>query len=67
MEVFLIIIAVNSKNPEDIPGKVSIKLSSIEECLKVKETVDYKLKFKQFIIESKCIESQSSQITLELK
>jgi hypothetical protein len=67
MEIFLIIIAVNANNPEDIPGKVSIKLSSIEECIKAKETIDYKLKFKQFIIESKCIESQSSQITLELK
>lgn len=54
MEAILIIIAVHSNNPKDIPGRLELKLPSIEVCEKVKDTIVYELKFKQFVLESKC-------------
>lgn len=59
MEAILIIIAVHSKNPNDIPGRLEIRLPSMEVCEKVKESIVYELKFKQFVLESRC-EKRSS-------
>lgn len=55
MEIILLILAVHSKDPSDIPGRVQLSFSSIEECEKAKNTLSYELKFKQFILEAKCV------------
>lgn len=54
MEAILIIIAVHSNDPKDIPGQVWILFPSMQQCEKARETIEYQLKFKQFIVESKC-------------
>jgi len=54
MEAILIILAVHSKNPNDIPGRLEISFPSIESCERAKETIKYDLKFKQFILDAKC-------------
>ena len=54
MEAILIIIAVHTKDPKDIPAKVWFEFPSIQECEKVKNTMQFDFKFKQFIAEVKC-------------
>lgn len=54
MEAILIILAVHSKNPNDIPGRLELTFSSMQECERAKETIKYDLKFKQFILDAKC-------------
>ena len=67
MKALLLILAVNSINADDIPGRVSLEFPSMQQCIDAKETINYNLKFKQFIIESKCIELQSSPTISEIK
>jgi hypothetical protein len=55
MEVILLILAVHSKNQNDIPGRLELTFSSLEHCETVRQTIKYDLKFKQFILDSKCI------------
>lgn len=55
MEAILIIIAVHSKNTNDIPGRLEIAFDSIEECERARSTINYELKFKQFIVQSQCV------------
>lgn len=54
MEAILIIIAVHANDPNDIPGTIKLSFPSIVQCEKARETLEYNLKFKQFIVESKC-------------
>lgn len=55
MEAILIILAVHSKNPNDIPGKLEITFPSVEQCENAKNSIKYDLKFKQFILDAKCL------------
>jgi len=53
----LIILAVHINNPEDIPGRVTIKFETEQQCLKAKETLQYKLKFDSFKVTTECKKS----------
>jgi hypothetical protein len=53
----LLILAVHIHNTEDIPGRVSLKFDTEQQCLKAKETMSYKLKFDNFKVISECRKS----------
>ena len=50
----LLILAVHVNNSDDIPGRVSIKFETEQQCLKAKQTLEYKLKFDNFKVVSEC-------------
>jgi hypothetical protein len=50
----LLILAVNINNPSDVPGRVSIKFDTEQQCLKARSTIEYKLKFDSFKVTSEC-------------
>ena len=50
----LLILAVNVNNANDIPGKVSIEFSTLQECEQARSTVTSWLKFETFKIVSQC-------------
>lgn len=60
MKWFLILLAVNINNPNDIPGKLSIELQSKEECVRLSNNMQYWLKFDSFKIIAQCQEYSSS-------
>lgn len=50
----LILLAININNPNDIPGRISIKFDTEHSCLKAKDSVEYKLKFDNFKVTAEC-------------
>jgi hypothetical protein len=50
----LLILAVNINNPSDVPGRVSIRFETEQQCLRAKSSIEYKLKFDSFKIISEC-------------
>lgn len=50
----LIILAVHVSNPNDIPGKVTIKFETEQQCLRAKNTIEYSLKFETFKVIAEC-------------
>jgi hypothetical protein len=54
MEWILILTAMHIDNPEDIPARVEFVLPSQEECIEVAESLDYWIKFKNFIVTAEC-------------
>lgn len=50
----LIILAVHINNPDDTPGKVTIKFDTEQQCIKAKDTLEYKLKFDSFKVVTQC-------------
>jgi hypothetical protein len=53
----LLILAVSINNSSDIPGRVSIKFDTEQECIKAKKSIEYKLKFESFKVISECHKS----------
>ena len=56
----LILIAVHSKDPNDIPAYVTVEFPSQQRCLSALNTIQYEIKFKSFKVEAQCIEKSSS-------
>lgn len=54
----LILIAVHSNDPKDIPGIVELQFQTQNQCISVLDTLKYDLKFKQFVVKGTC-EQQS--------
>lgn len=54
MKWILILTAMHIDNPNDIPARVEFELSSEQECIEVAESLDYWIKFKQFIVTAEC-------------
>ena len=54
MEAILILLAVHTNNPKDIPGRVEITFPTMEQCERAKSTIEYELKFKQFKLDASC-------------
>ena len=50
----LILIAVHINNPEDIPGRVTIKFDTEQQCQRAKSSMEYWLKFDKFKVVSEC-------------
>lgn len=50
----MILIAVHIKNPEDIPGKITIQFQSQQQCEESLKSMTYWLKFEQFKVIGKC-------------
>ena len=50
----LLILAVNINNPSDVPGRVSIRFETEQQCLKARQSLEYKLKFDSFKVISEC-------------
>jgi hypothetical protein len=50
----LLILAVNINNPSDVPGRVTIKFETEQQCLRAKSSIEYKLKFDSFKVTSEC-------------
>jgi hypothetical protein len=51
----LLLIAVHSTNPNDIPGKLSLEFETKESCEHSLSTLKYWLKFDSFKVEGKCV------------
>jgi hypothetical protein len=52
---FLILLAVNIHNPQDVPGKVTIEFESQSACEKAQSTVQSWLKFDSFKVTTQCV------------
>ena len=50
----LIILAVHINNPEDVPGRVTLKFETESACRQARESLQYKLKFDTFKVISEC-------------
>lgn len=50
----MILLAVHIKNPEDIPGKITIQFQSQQQCEQALQSMTYWLKFEQFKVVGKC-------------
>jgi hypothetical protein len=53
----LILLAVHTNNPNDVPGKVEIKFSNEQQCLQALENMTYWLKFQSFKVTGQCKKS----------
>jgi hypothetical protein len=50
----MILLAVHTNNPNDIPGKITLKFENQQQCEQTLRTLTYWLKFDNFKIEGKC-------------
>lgn len=50
----LIILAVHTQDPKDVPGRVTLEFYTEQECLAAQRTIQYQLKFPQFKVVSQC-------------
>jgi hypothetical protein len=50
----LIILAVNTTNPQDIPGRVTLEFATQQTCEQAKSTMTSWLKFDTFKITAEC-------------
>jgi hypothetical protein len=50
----LLIIAVSSTNPSDVPGRVTIKFDTEQQCTKARDSMEYWLKFDSFRVTATC-------------
>ena len=50
----LLILAVNINNINDVPGRVLIKFETEQQCLRARQSLEYKLKFDSFKVISEC-------------
>jgi hypothetical protein len=64
VEWILILIAVHSKDPNDIPAYVTVGFPSQQRCLSALNTIQYEIKFKSFKVEAQCVEKSSSSQTI---
>ena len=50
----MILIAVHTNNPNDIPGKVTLEFTTQQLCQQTLETLKYEMKFRSFMVEGRC-------------
>jgi len=50
----LIILAVHTQDPKDVPGRVTLEFPTQAECIAAQRTIDWQLKFPQFKVVSQC-------------
>jgi hypothetical protein len=50
----LIILAVHTQDPKDVPGRVTLEFETQAECIAAQRTIDWQLKFPQFKVVSQC-------------
>lgn len=50
----LILLAVHTNNPNDIPGKIQMKFSTEQQCIEALNSMTYWLKFEFFKVIGKC-------------
>ena len=50
----LIILAVHTNDPQDVPGRVEIEMPSLAACQAAAESIRWELKFRSFRVEAKC-------------
>jgi len=50
----MIIIAVHTTNPQDIPGRVTLEFGTQRQCQETLATLTSWIKFNQFRIEAQC-------------
>ena len=63
----LLLIAVNANNPNDQPAWVQISMPDEAACEQAADTLQYWIKFKNFQLDARCLESQSLPTTLPTK
>lgn len=51
----MILIAVHLKNPNDIPGKITLEFPDQNSCEQSLKSMSFWLKFDSFKVEGKCI------------
>jgi hypothetical protein len=51
----MILIAVNTNNPNDIPGRITLQFQTQQQCEQVLQSMTYWLKFESFRVEGRCI------------
>jgi hypothetical protein len=51
----MILIAVHTNNPQDIPGRIELMFQNQTACEQSLQSMTYWLKFSQFKIEGKCV------------
>ena len=54
----LLIIAVHVNDPTDVPAKLNMTTETKEECEKLAQSLDYWIKFKQFKLETTCLQKK---------
>jgi len=59
MLIVLLITAMHVNYPEDVPARMTMQFSTIQQCEEARKTINYWIKFKQFKVESECKELQS--------
>jgi len=50
----MIILAVHTNNPNDVPGRIELTFLDHSVCQQVLSTIQYKLKFESFKVIAKC-------------
>jgi len=50
----MILIAIHIKNPDDIPGKITLQFESQQQCEQSLQSMTYWLKFDKFKVVGKC-------------
>lgn len=50
----LILMAIHTKNPNDIPGKITLEFQTQQQCEQSLKSMTYWLKFDQFKVVGKC-------------
>ena len=63
----LLLIAVNANNANDQPAWVQISMPNREACVQAADTLRYWIKFDNFKLDAKCLESPSSPTTPQTK
>jgi len=56
----LLILCVSLSNPNDVPGKISVKFNSQKECVAALNSMSSWLKFDSFTIKGECYEGQKN-------
>lgn len=60
VEWALILIAVNTNNPQDQPARMQFGFETRELCQQTLSTLEYDIKFKSFQVQGQCVEKKSS-------
>jgi hypothetical protein len=55
MSWILLILVVNTTDPKDIPGKVTLEFANETQCEDAKQSLTYWLKFDTFKVQAQCL------------
>ena len=50
----LILMAIHTNNPNDMPGKITLEFQTQQQCEQSLKSMTYWLKFDQFMVVGKC-------------